>query len=90
MHKKENKEEDIVFKAAHILNKFLQAGHPFVDGNKRTGFVTLWLFLQLNGFKIKFSSYSYINHVKKINKWASEKEKDNEKEIIEWINNHLK
>ncbi len=26
--------------------------YPFVDGNKRTGFVLLELFLQLNGFEL--------------------------------------
>ena len=29
--------------------------HPFVDGNKRTGFVIGVLFLELNGFKFKAS-----------------------------------
>jgi len=29
--------------------------HPFVDGNKRTGFVVGVLFLELNGFKFKAS-----------------------------------
>jgi death-on-curing protein len=29
--------------------------HPFVDGNKRTGFVTGILFLELNGFDLKAS-----------------------------------
>ena len=48
---KEGKRDDIIFKAAHIFNQFLEAGHPFVDGNKRTGFVTLWLFLMMNGLE---------------------------------------
>ena len=29
--------------------------HPFLDGNKRTGFVTGIVFLELNGFKFKAS-----------------------------------
>lgn len=29
--------EDIVLRGAHIFNLFLEEGHPFVDGNKRTG-----------------------------------------------------
>ena len=28
--------------------------HPFVDGNKRTGFKTMDLFLRFNGTKLKF------------------------------------
>ena len=49
---KEEKREDIIFKAAHIFNQFLEAGHPFVDGNKQTGFVILWLFLKNFGMMI--------------------------------------
>ena len=26
--------------------------HPFTDGNKRTGFLTAALFLELNGFRL--------------------------------------
>ena len=53
---KENKKDDIILKGALIFNQFLPAGHPFVDGNKRTGFIALWLFLTLNGFSLNVSS----------------------------------
>ena len=29
--------------------------HPFLDGNKRTGFVTAVVFLQLNGYRLEAS-----------------------------------
>lgn len=29
--------------------------HPFIDGNKRTGFITAVLFLELNGYKFQAS-----------------------------------
>lgn len=29
-------------------------GHPFIDGNKRTGLLVMLVFLELNGIKLKF------------------------------------
>ena len=86
---KENKKEDIILKGALIFNQFLQAGHPFIDGNKRTGFITLWLFLILNGFDLKISSWAYKKHLKKINKWAMETKSDNINEITQWIKQNI-
>ena len=86
---KENKKEDIILKGALIFNQFLQAGHPFVDGNKRTGFITLWLFLTLNGFRLKVSSWAYKKHLKQINKWAMETNSDNSTEIVQWIKQNV-
>ncbi len=37
--------------------------HPFVDGNKRTGFVIGVLFLELNGFEFKASEEDAIQAV---------------------------
>lgn len=45
---------DIVEKAA-LYTAGIVLNHPFVDGNKRTGFVIGVLFLELNGFDIKAS-----------------------------------
>ncbi len=81
--------EDIIFKASHIFNQFLEAGHPFVDGNKRTGYVTLWLFLIMNNLELKISMFGYKKHAKKINKWADLTESDNITEIIDWINENI-
>ena len=44
-----DRKEDLILRGAHIFNKFLEEGHPFVDGNKRTGWATLWIFLTANG-----------------------------------------
>jgi death-on-curing family protein len=85
----ENKKEDIILKGALIFNQFLQAGHPFVDGNKRTGFITLWLFLMLNGFRLRVSSWAYKKHLKQINKWAMEIDSDNSGEIVQWIKQNV-
>ncbi len=41
----------IIEKAASLLESLL-ANHPFVDGNKRTGYVLMRLFLKKNGMDI--------------------------------------
>jgi len=76
--------------AAQIFNQFLEAGHPFVDGNKRTGFVTLWLFLTMNGLELKLSMFAYKKHLEKINKWADLTDSDNIGEIIDWLKQNIK
>jgi len=43
---------DIVEMAA-LYTAGIVRNHPFVDGNKRTGFVVSVLFLELNGFDFK-------------------------------------
>ena len=87
---KKGERDNIIFKAAHIFNQFLEAGHPFVDGNKRTGFVTLWLFLTMNGLELKLSMFAYKKHLEKINKWADLTDSDNIGEIIDWLKQNIK
>jgi death on curing protein len=45
---------DIIAMAA-LYTAGIVRNHPFVDGNKRTGFVTGVLFLELNGYDFKAS-----------------------------------
>lgn len=45
---------DLVEMAA-LYTEGVVRNHPFVDGNKRTGFVICVLFLELNGFEFKAS-----------------------------------
>lgn len=90
LNQKKDRIEDIIHRGAQIFNLFLQAGHPFVDGNKRTGFTTLWLFLMLNGLHLKVSSFHYRRHLKKINMWAMTTDKDNIPQIVDWIKHNLK
>lgn len=85
-----DRRKDLLLRGANIFNKFLQAGHPFVDGNKRTGFVTLWLFLLLNKLELELPLQSYQSQVVKINKWADNIEKDNISEIYSWLDKNCK
>jgi death on curing protein len=43
---------DVFAKAAPLLDSLIN-NHPFLDGNKRTGFVSAGLFLRMNGYRIK-------------------------------------
>ena len=84
---KSNPKRSAIWKAA-ILMRGIVCGHPFVDGNKRTGFVTLWLFLLLNDIILKPTSMDYKLHTQKIVQWAENisNKKDNIPEIIKWLN----
>ncbi|NEX13155.1 MAG: type II toxin-antitoxin system death-on-curing family toxin [Prosthecochloris sp.] len=37
--------------------------HPFVDGNKRTGFLAAYVFLNINGWQLKSSEAEAVNAV---------------------------
>lgn len=78
--------EDIINRGAHIFNKFLE-GHPFIDGNKRTGWVTLWIFLRVNGVEHNIpSDYPKGNQLEQVKVWANGKKKrDNIEDIKIWI-----
>lgn len=44
-----------ILEMAALCTAGVVRNHPFVDGNKRTGFVIGVLFLELNGFEFKAS-----------------------------------
>jgi len=55
----------MVKKAAYLLHSLISQ-HPFVNGNKRTAFELVKLFLRLNGFEIGAKSqetYSFLAEV---------------------------
>ena len=92
MTESSNREDDIVLRGAHVFNKFLEEGHPFVDGNKRTGWATLWIFLASNGYLFFFPTYfRESKQVEKIECWADGKRSsDNITEIVDWIKKYIK
>lgn len=47
-----------IIRLAAALTFAIARNHPFVDGNKRTGFVTGVLFLELNGYRFVASEES--------------------------------
>jgi death-on-curing protein len=44
-----------LFRKATIILEGIITGHPFVDGNKRTAFITMELFLKKNGKELEHS-----------------------------------
>lgn len=69
-----------VFSKAAVLGHSLIRNHPFVDGNKRTGYMAIRLFLNINGYDIKASEDEKYKLVIEI----AEKVRD-EKSIAEWL-----
>jgi death-on-curing protein len=69
-----------IFSKAACLGHSLIRNHPFVDGNKRTGYMSIRLFLNINGYDIKASKDKKYKFVMEI----AEKERD-ESSIAEWL-----
>ena len=72
----------VILKAAALLESLI-INHPFVDGNKRTGYTLLRLFLLLNGFDLEASrddKYEFIISVA-----SGTKDFDS---IAEWLTLH--
>ena len=69
---------------AGALIESIVTNHPFIDGNKRTGYVLMRLYLMENGIDINASQdakYSFVINI------ASSKL--SLQEIIAWIEDHL-
>ena len=73
----------IVGKAASLIESIL-INHPFIDGNKRTGYVVARLFLMNNGTDINASQDEKYEFVMRI---ASGKIDFDQ--IAEWLSKHL-
>ncbi len=68
-----------------VLGYSLIQNHPFIDGNKRTGFAAMHLMLLMNGYDLTSST---TEEVKMAEKTASGKMK--ESEIALWLKKHSK
>jgi death-on-curing protein len=73
-----------VYEKAGALIESLVKNHPFVDGNKRTGYVVMRLFLFCHGYNILASQEEKYEFVMNIASGNSTLE-----EITLWILNHL-
>ena len=74
--------ESTIDKAAALIESII-TNHPFVDGNKRTGYVLMRLFLNNNGIDINATQEEKYNFVIKI---ASGKSNFND--IVYWLKNY--
>lgn len=69
-----------LFSKAGALGHSIISNHPFVDGNKRTGYMAMRLFLNLNGYDLEASleeRYTFVIDI------ATKKR--NEKSIAKWL-----
>lgn len=69
-------------KAAALIESIV-TNHPFVDGNKRTGYVLMRLYLMENGLDIKAKQNEKYEFVISIASGERSFE-----QIVEWISNH--
>ena len=72
-----------IFSKAAALGHSAILNHPFVDGNKRTGYIAMRLFLNLNGYDLKASIEERYKFVMEI----VQKTKD-EESIAKWLKNN--
>ena len=72
-----------VFLKAAVLGHSIITNHPFLDGNKRTGFEAMRLLLRINGSDIKASEKKKFDFVLKIAKGHCK-----ERDIADWLERH--
>ncbi len=74
---------DIVRKVAILLLKITN-NHPFVDGNKRTAFVTALTILASNGYEFNCSQEEIVRFMLEV-----AKSKISDEQIYQWLMTHL-
>ena len=79
-----NEEEDILRLAAMICNKII-TGHPFIDGNKRTGFEATDVFLVRNGYLIDCTADVGVEFTLSAARYELAEE-----DIYKWLKEHTK
>jgi death-on-curing protein len=75
---------DLFNKAGALMESLIQ-NHPFVDGNKRTGFVAVAMFLALNGYWLEVKQGEVVEFALNV---ASSKYTVSQ--IASWLRNHSK
>ena len=83
-----------IFNAVGIKNKhfifaklefvFSGTSHPFADGNKRVGFLAMYVFLGLNGLEIVAEETEVVELMVTIADGSR-----SEREVAGWLRNHL-
>jgi death on curing protein len=62
-HNQANYGEPSIFDLAAAYAYGIIRNHPFIDGNKRTGFLAAYVFLNINGWELMLSEAEAINAV---------------------------
>lgn len=74
-----------LFTRAGLLLRGIISGHPFVDGNKRTGFEATDIFLRMNDYYLEVGTDEGLEFTLSIAK--NELDLDG---VMEWIRRHAK
>lgn len=72
-----------IFSKAAALGHSIILNHPFIDGNKRAGYMSMRLFLNLNGYDIDAplgEKYKFVMEI-------AEKKRD-EEAMAKWLKEH--
>ena len=72
-----------VFSKAAVIGHSIIRNHPFVDGNKRTGYMAMRLFLNVNGYDLKAPLKEKYKFVMEIAQGMKEEES-----IAQWLKKH--
>ncbi|MBU4141198.1 MAG: type II toxin-antitoxin system death-on-curing family toxin [Candidatus Omnitrophica bacterium] len=73
---------DIFSKAAALIHSII-SNHPFIDGNKRTAYMAMRLFLNINGYDVQASLKKRYNLVMQIARKTKKEES-----IGKWLKGH--
>ncbi len=78
-----------IYEAAAFYGVSIARGHLFLDANKRTAFLAVFIFLELNGFQLTASDYNTENE--EMMEKIAKRELD-EKDLADWLrkNSELK
>lgn len=74
-----------IFKKAAAVGESIIMNHPFIDGNKRSGYLLMEALLRYEGYKIIASDEDLYNFVISISTGSISFE-----EIVEWLKNNTK
>lgn len=72
-----------IFSKAAALGHSIITNHPFIDGNKRTGYMAMRLFLNINGYDVQAPLEERYNFVMEIAKKTRKEES-----IGKWLKEH--
>lgn len=73
---------DIFSKAAALVHSII-SNHPFIDGNKRTAYMAMRLFLNINGYDVRASLKERYNLIMQIARKTRKEES-----IGKWLKGH--
>lgn len=74
-----------IFDKASALMRSLIFNHPFIDGNKRTGTVSMLVFLELNGYRLQVNQKALVNAALDM-----ESKKINVEKLAAWLKKYAK